>query len=717
LKTHPPSHAPPPGSIGENNEASTGCAESWHTSRRAVIGWRPPHGNWEWGMIKILTCLFLSGIAWHSTVCAQAADAPNAGAFITPGENFVLENVPPIPLKISEDTARYGESRPAALFDWHPKDREVLIGTRFGDTLQVHAVAMPGGARRQLTFFPDRVSSAKFLPDGLSLIIQKDVGGGEWYQLYRFDLASGEATLLTDGRSRNETYLLAHHSTRVVYTSTLRNNKDDDLWIMDAADPKSSSGAARLLLQVDGGGWAPLAWSRDNRELLVLQSISANESYLWLVDAGSGQKKLLTPQAAGADPSATVAYSAAAFSADGKSIYALSDRGNEFQRLVRISLGDLEPKYLATPIHWDVDQMAPSEDGKSIAFTTNEDGYSKLYLLDTATDRYRILKEAPAGVIRDLQFHGNSHDLGFAVSTAQIPRDIFSIDVRTGKLARWTQGETGGLNPEKFARASLIGWQGFDGLKLSGFLYPPDAARFPGKRPVIVLIHGGPESQERPEYLGQLNYLTSELGVAIVAPNVRGSTGYGKTFLKLDNGFHRDDTYKDINSLLDWVATQPQLDSRRVMVLGGSYGGHMAWAISAFYNERISCAMPVVGMTNLVTFLEHTEAYRRDLRRVEYGDERDPAMREYLEKIAPMNHLDSMRKPIFAIVGKNDPRVPWTESRQVMDKLRAQGTPTWFMVATDEGHGYVKKKNRDVSFDAEVLFINRCLISDAPFGN
>jgi dipeptidyl aminopeptidase/acylaminoacyl peptidase len=255
-----------------------------------------------------------------------------------------------------------------------------------------------------------------------------------------------------------------------------------------------------------------------------------------------------------------------------------------------------------------------------------------------------------------------------------------------------------------------VTWKSFDNREISGFLYSPDPAKFPGKRPVMLDIHGGPEGQARPTYLGQQNYILNELGVAILAPNVRGSTGYGKSFLKLDNGFHRDDTYKDINAMLDWVAAQPLLDATRVMAYGGSYGGHMTWAIAAFYNDRIRCALPIVGMSNLVTFLEHTEAYRRDLRRVEYGDERDPAMRAYLEKIAPMNHLDAMHKPIFAVVGKNDPRVPWTESRQILDKLNAQGTPTWFLMANDEGHGYAKKKNRDYLFNAEVLFMNRYLL-------
>jgi dipeptidyl aminopeptidase/acylaminoacyl peptidase len=645
---------------------------------------------------------------------AQPGGAQPADSVLTPGDNLILENIPPIPAQIAEDTARYGESRGSALFGWHPTQREILIGTRFGDTVQVHSVAMPGGARRQLTFFKDRVLSAQFLPDGNAFIFQKDTGGSEWYQIYRYDLATGAITLLTDGHSRNDDYLLAHHDTKLVYTSTQRNNKDDDLWIMDAAASKSGSSPARMLMQVDGGGWSPLSWSQDNRQLLVEQSISVNEDYLWLVDATTGEKKALTPPADPAKPGETVSYSAAAFGKDAKSIYVLTDRDSQFQRLARIDLASMQPTYLTTSLAWDVDQMTASEDGKAIAFTANENGYSKLYLLDTASGRFRALPNVPAGVIQNLHFHQNSRDLGFTITSARSPLDAYSIDVRTAKLERWTEGETGGLIAANFVEPKLVQWKSFDGLQLSGFLYLPDGKKFPGKRPVIVDIHGGPEAQFRPYYMAQQNYLIDELGVAIIAPNVRGSSGFGKDFLKLDNGLHRADTYKDINALLDWISTQAQLDSNRIMIYGGSYGGHMTWAVSAFYNDRISCAMPVVGMSNLVTFLEHTEEYRRDLRRVEYGDERDPAMRAYLESIAPMNHLDAMHKPIFAVVGKNDPRVPWSESRQIIDKLKAQGTPTWFLVANDEGHGYAKKKNRDFMFAAEVLFIDRCLLNDVP---
>jgi dipeptidyl aminopeptidase/acylaminoacyl peptidase len=309
-----------------------------------------------------------------------------------------------------------------------------------------------------------------------------------------------------------------------------------------------------------------------------------------------------------------------------------------------------------------------------------------------------------------VQFHANSRDVGFSLSSARSPLDVYSVDTLTGKIERWTQSETGGLNTANFVEPQLIEWKSFDGKKISGFLYKPDRQMFPGKRPVIVNIHGGPEGQSRPTYMGRNNYFLNELGIAMIFPNVRGSTGYGKTFTDADNGFHREDTYKDIGALLDWIGSEPSLDASKIMVTGGSYGGHMTWAVAAYYNDKIRCALPIVGMSNLVTLLEHTEAYRRDLRRVEYGDERDPQMRAYLEKIAPVNHIDAMHKPIFAVVGKNDPRVPWTESRQILDKLNAQGTPTWFLMANDEGHGYAKKKNQDFLFDAEVMFVKKYLL-------
>ncbi len=631
-------------------------------------------------------------------------------ATVAPGDNFVLENVPAVPVAIAEATARYGESRPATLQDWHPSGREILISTRFGDTAQLHRIGSPGGARQQLTFFADRVASGRFLPDGHSILLMKDSGGGEWFQLYRQDLRSGATTLLTDGKSRNNDYLMAHRSSLVAYSSTRRNNKDTDLWLTDAAgDPATST---RRLLEVEGGGWAAAAWSPDNRRLLVSETLSAYESRLWLVDVATGAKESFVPGCPLKPADGPVAYGAAEFSADGRSLFLLSDCGSEFPRLWRVDTASRVATLLSSSLTWGLDSLALSDDGRYLAVAANEAGFSRLYVMDTRQSALTPVPGVPAGVLSGLAFRPGSHELGFLVNSARAPGDVYSLDVAKPALVRWTQGETGGLDPSRFREPELVHWKSFDGLELSGWLYRPDPVRYPGRRPLVVSIHGGPEGQSRPTFLGRSNYLIDELGVALLLPNVRGSSGYGKTFLNLDNGFKRDSTYKDIGALLDWVGTDPGLDAARILVMGGSYGGHMTWAVASLYNDRIRCSMPIVGMSNLVTFLERTEAYRRDLRRVEYGDERDPAMRAYLESIAPINHLDSMRKPVFAVAGKNDPRVPWTESRQILDKLNAQGTPTWFMMATDEGHGYAKKKNADFLFNAEVMFVDRCLLSE-----
>jgi dipeptidyl aminopeptidase/acylaminoacyl peptidase len=292
---------------------------------------------------------------------------------------------------------------------------------------------------------------------------------------------------------------------------------------------------------------------------------------------------------------------------------------------------------------------------------------------------------------------------------AKSPGDCWALDVATGMAESWTASETA-VKTEDFPEAELVEWKSFDGKMISGFLYKPPA-KFTGKRPVLVMIHGGPEGQSQPVFLGRNNYLLNEMGIALIYPNVRGSTGYGKTFSLLDNGFKREDTYKDINALFDWIATRPDLDAGRLAVEGGSYGGHMTLAVSTFYSERIRCSVDIVGMSNLVTFLEHTEAYRRDLRRVEYGDERDPKMREFLEKIAPMNNIEKIKKPMLVIAGKNDPRVPVSESQQIADALKTQGTPVWLIIAKDEGHGYRKKPNQDFQFYTTVEFLQNYLLN------
>jgi dipeptidyl aminopeptidase/acylaminoacyl peptidase len=622
---------------------------------------------------------------------------------IHPDENLVAEGVPPIPASLAVTAARYTDFREAGFLDWHPEKREMLIATRFADTVQIHRVSDPGGARYQLTFFPDRVAGARYSPrSGDYFIFGKDVGGGEWFQNYRFDFSTGSVTLLTDGgRSQNSLGLWSHGGGRVAYGSTRRNGRDRDIWIMNPSDPKDD----RLLLELEGGGWIALDWSPDDKQLVVGEYISINEIYLWLVDVATGAKKSLMPKG-GAEK---VAYGGAVFGKNGRSLYVTTDRDSEFKRLARVDPLTGAHTCLTSHINWDVDEFDLSRDGKTIAFVTNEDGIGVLHLLDTASRKEKPAPRLPAGSVSGIRWHRNNRDLAFQLASAGTPQDVYSLDVRTGKVDRWTFSETGGINTGSFAEPELIRWTSFDGRTLSGFLYSPPA-RFTGKRPVIINIHGGPESQFRPAFLGRNNLYLNEFGVALVFPNVRGSTGFGKSFVKLDNGLKRMDSVRDIGALLDWIKTRPDLDAGRIMVSGGSYGGFMTLAVAVEYSDRIRCALDVVGISNFVTFLENTESYRRDLRRAEYGDERDPEIRAFLERTAPLNNAGKITKPLFVVQGYNDPRVPRTESEQMVATVRANGLPVWYLMARDEGHGFSKKRNQDFLFYATVQFIQDHLL-------
>jgi len=629
--------------------------------------------------------------------------APAQERTFAPNENLVAEGIPPIPYSVVDDVGPYTEFRSASLAGWHPTRKEMLIVTRFGDTPQVHRVTMPGGARSQVTFFPDRIQSASYDPKNPdTFVFSRDTGGNEFSQIYRYDLDSAKVTLLTDGKSKNDVGPWSTAGDRMAYTSTRRNGADDDLYVVDPSNASSD----RKVADVEGGGWGPLDWSPDDKTLVVGEFLSANESFLWLFDVATGSRTALTPKS-GTVP---VAYGGALYSKDGKGLYVTTDKDPEFQRLVYMDLATKNQTVLTAGLNWDVEEFDLSEDGKTLAFVTNEDGASVLHLMDTKSRKELPAPKVPTGVISGISWHKDSATLGFVLSSARSPADVYSIDVKRGTLARWTASETGGLNTASFSEPSLVRWKSFDDRSISGFLYRPPA-KFTGKRPVIINIHGGPESQFRPAFMGRSNYFMSELGVAMICPNVRGSSGYGKTFLTLDNGFKREESVKDIGALLDWIAQQPDLDASRVMVMGGSYGGYMSLAVATMYPNRIRCNIDVVGISNFVTFLERTEAYRRDLRRVEYGDERDPKMREYMLAIAPINKAKNITNPMFVVQGKNDPRVPINESEQMVATIKSIGTPVWYLMAQDEGHGFAKKKNADFQFYATILFVRKYLLN------
>jgi protease II len=617
-------------------------------------------------------------------------------------DNLVVEGVPETPAALKENAARYLEFRAAGFNSWHPKKREMLVSTRFGDVSQLHQVAMPGGARRQLTFTREPVAGGGWQPKhGQYIVFGQDKGGGEFYQYYRLDPDTGRITLLTDGKSRNEGARFTRSGSQVAYTSTRRNGRDTDVYVMNPAEPTTD----RRLCELSGGGWSVSDWSDDESRLLLAEYISINQSRLYLLDAKTGAKELLTPDAA--EP---VAYGHARFARDGKSIYFTSDKGSEFQQLQQMDLKSRAVKPITQQIAWNVEEFELSPDGKKIAFITNEDGVGKLHLIDARSGKLLRGPKLPLGIPSGVTWHENGRDLAFSFNSARSTTDAYCYDIKNGKLERWTESETGGLNTANFVEPELIKLKSFDGLPVSGFLYRPDAKQFPGKRPVVVIIHGGPEGQSRPIFQARNNYYLNELGIALFFPNVRGSDGYGKTFLTLDNGFKREDSVQDIAAFLDFIAADPTLDANRTAVMGGSYGGYMSLACMVHFGDRLRCGVDVVGISNFRTFLENTQDYRRDLRRVEYGDERDPAMRAHLEKISPLNNVEKIRKPLFVVQGKNDPRVPVTEAEQMVKAIRERGDSVWYLMAKDEGHGFRKKPNADFQFLSTILFFQEHLL-------
>jgi dipeptidyl aminopeptidase/acylaminoacyl peptidase len=636
-------------------------------------------------------------------VILSAGSVSAQAPVLRPTDNLIAEGIPDIPATLADEVRRYTEARSASFVSWHPEREEMLISTRFGNTNQIHEVRFPGGARRQLTFFNEPIAGAEWEPRaGNYFLFTRDTGGNEFGQLYRYDIETGNVSLLSDGgRSQNGGWVWNHAKSRVAYSSTRRNGADRDLWLLDPTSAESN----KLLTELSGGGWAALDWSPDDAQILMGEYLSVTRSNLWIVNAASGEKRQLN------DATEEVSWGGGKFSPDGRGFYVTTDKDNEFKRLAYWNLESGKLEVLTDSIKWDVEGFDLSKDGKQICFLTNEAGVSKAYLMDTATKKIRTVDGLPQGVIAGGSWHENNRLIAFSVSSARSTSDIYSWDATSGEVKRWTESELGGLNPESLVEPELIRWKSFDGLEISGFYYPA-AKKFTGRRPVIINVHGGPEGQSRPTFQGRNNFYMNELGVAMIYPNVRGSTGYGKTFVKLDNGILREDSVKDIGALLDWIATQPELDPTRVMVTGGSYGGYMTLAVATNYNERVRCSLDVVGISHFATFLKNTESYRRDLRRVEYGDERDPVIAEFFEKIAPLNNASKITKPLFVVQGANDPRVPMSEAEQMVAKVRGNGGPVWYLNAKDEGHGFRKKGNADFQFFATVMFVRQHLLDE-----
>jgi dipeptidyl aminopeptidase/acylaminoacyl peptidase len=651
-------------------------------------------------MKKLLVSLLFAGFIASALAQGPPAKVP----VLQPTENLIVDGLDPIPLALTKELNKYTNVRSSGFADWHPKRREMLMSTRFGNTSQLHYLSMPMGARKQLTFFDEPVGGATFDPlNGNYFVFSRDAGGNEFGQLYRYDMADGTITLLTDGgRSQNGGMQWTNKGDQFLYSSTKRNGADRDIYIIDPLNPKNE----RLVLQVQGGGWGVNDISPDDKTIIVGEGLSVTESRLYTVDIATGTKTRLSPET-----KEQAVFEGALFLKDGKTILLSTDFDNEFQYLAKMDLATKKMTPITKSIPWDVGGYDLSPDGTKLLFTTNEAGFTKLYMLDIATNQYEPVKEIPNGSIGGFKWHKNGAEFAYVYSNATTSSDIYTFNMATRKAERWTESEMGGLVSSQLSDAQLIKWKSFDQREISGFYYKAHK-KFEGKRPVIIVIHGGPEGQSFPGFQGRNNYYLNELGVALIYPNVRGSTGYGKTFVKLDNGYLRENSVKDIGALLDWIAQQPELDASRVMTMGGSYGGYMALACATFYSDRLKCSNDIVGISNFNTFLKNTESYRRDLRRVEYGDEQDPKMYAFLEKISPLNNVNKIKIPMFIVQGGNDPRVPRTEATQMAEALKKNNIPTWYLEAKDEGHGFRKKPNSDFQFYATILFVQKYLLGE-----
>ncbi|MDO5505098.1 MAG: S9 family peptidase [Pseudoxanthomonas suwonensis] len=624
--------------------------------------------------------------------------------------NRTTENIPEIPAELIADLNRYQNTRGAGVAGWAGDC--LLISTRFAETAQAHRVCEPLGMREQITFHAEPLGGISIPPTAAGrngFVYSRDVGGNEFSQLYWFDLDRREDTLLTNGgRSQNGGSTFSRDGSLLAYSSTARNGTDRDIWVRDMR-----SGQARQVF-TEPGSWSPLDFSPDGKRLLVSRYVSISESHPGVVDLDTGKLTLFPVEGGRA------AFGGFAFANDGRSIYYVSDEAvdgvaQEFRTLRRHDPDSDRLQVISAGIDWDVRGFTLSEDGRRLAYVTNEDGISRLRVLDTANHRELRLPELPVGVIGGLSFSPDGRRLALGLNSATSPSDVHVIDLQNARLTRWTQSEVGGLDASTFVAPTLVRYPTFDQVDgkprtIPAFYYRPAKPAAGGKYPVVINIHGGPEAQSLPTFNPTAQYLANELGVAMLVPNVRGSSGYGRTYVNLDNAEKREDSVKDIGALLDWIAQQPELDADRVGVIGGSYGGYMVLSSLMHYSDRIRAGVDIVGISDFITFLTNTEDYRRDLRRAEYGDERDPQMRAGFERISPLRNAHRITSPLFVAQGKNDPRVPYTEAEQIVQAVRGNDQPVWYLLFDDEGHGFRKKANSDYYNAATILFWQQHLL-------
>ncbi len=550
------------------------------------------------------------------------------------------------------------------------------------DQLFVAAASGQPGRRIMQTDFP--VLQAWSAPEARidRLVYAYDTDGDERYRLVLLDPESGEERRLTGERERAGAPRFGLRGSALAHYLIAEGQDDWHLVVRDLRRDRTA------VLADEPGAWLAFDWPPASDWLLALLVKSPGATFPYLIHSGDGLQLPLFPE------NEQSAYSEGIYSPRLGKVYLVSDRGREFFGLFAVDLFNHVMTLELPDLLHDIERLAADPKRRQLAIVSNVNGRSRLEIRRLPGLKPLAVPELPAGVIDDLQFDADSRRLGFTLATATRPPEAWSLTLKTGRLERWAADQPnerpGGVEPQDIDFPTFDSDTG-EARRIQAWYYPPPAGRAPAA--VIVVLHGGPEIQARPVYNPLIEYWQRELGLAVITPNVRGSRGYGRSFLALDNGRLREDAVRDVGALLDWIGGRAELDAGRVALYGASYGGYLTLASAIRYGPRIRAAVDLFGISDFVTFLEETGHYRRDLRRAEYGDERDPEMRRFLEQISPLRRIDEIVSPLFVAQGGNDIRVPQSQSNELVCRLAAAGKPVRYLLAADEGHGFRKRDN------------------------
>jgi dipeptidyl aminopeptidase/acylaminoacyl peptidase len=608
---------------------------------------------------------------------------------------------------------RFLNVRSASAPTLSPDGRFICFLTNITGVSQVWQVPAESGWPTQLTFTSESVRGVHYSPRKHELIYSMDTGGNERTQLYRLygigggtDHGIGEGWN-TEDLTRNPKAIhtfggWSHGGDRIAFSANSEDLSRFDIFVQEIGEQE-----AHLLQKGPGGYYSPVGWSPDDKFVLVRRMESNYNQDLYLIEVETGKVRHLTPHKGDAQ------YHSPSWSGDGKAVYCASTAGDRDQLgLAEIDVASAKLKYVESPVN-EVEQVNTSPKGQWLVWAENIDGKSVLHLRNLKTGATKAIEGLPLGVISGLEFAQDDSNLALAFDGPRHNLDIWVCSLGNKKdddsanrpPKQITKSSTAGLPFTEFVEPELIHYKTFDDRKIPAWFYKPNARgdRLP---PVIVYPHGGPESQTRPDFSAIFQYFVQQ-GYAVLAPNVRGSTGYGVTFMNLDNTTKRMDSVKDLACAAYWLRDEKRGDPKRLAVYGGSYGGFMVLAQVTNYPELWAAGIDVVGIANFVTFMEKTGAYRRSHREKEYGNLRDH--REFLEKISPINHVDKIKCPMMVIHGANDPRVPIGEAEQIVAALKKRDIPVEYLRYEDEGHGLAKLKNRLDAYPKMVEFLNKHL--------